>query len=69
MWLLIGLGALLILKPGILSAGGGGATTYAPGTVWVDTTDGTMVVGPSLPGPNWRLATQAEIQMAVIPMM
>jgi hypothetical protein len=65
MWLLIGLGALLLLRPGTLSAGGG--TTYAPGTVWLDTTDGTMVVGPSQPGPNWRLATQAEIQMAVIP--
>jgi hypothetical protein len=70
MWLWIGLGALLILKPGILggiATAGGGSTTYAPGTVWLDTTDGTMVVGPSLPGPNWRLATQAEIQMAVIP--
>jgi hypothetical protein len=66
MWLLIGLGAFLLLRPGTLSAGGG-TTTYAPGTVWVDTTDGTMIVGPSQPGPNWRLATQAEIQMAVIP--
>jgi hypothetical protein len=65
MWLLIGLGVFLLLRPGTLSAGG--PTTYAPGTVWVDTTDGTMIVGPSLPGPNWRLATQAEIQMAVIP--
>lgn len=68
MWLLVGLGAFLLMRPGGLTNIFGGAQQYGPATVWVDTTDGTMVVGPSQPGPNWRLATQAEIQMAVIPM-
>ncbi|MGH3055546.1 MAG: hypothetical protein ACRDL7_11275 [Gaiellaceae bacterium] len=70
MYLGLGLLAVFVLKPGAFGNLLGGAQdlhNMPAGTVWIDTTDGTMVVGPSIPGANWRLATQAEIQMAVVP--
>lgn len=59
-WLLGGLALIYFLK------GGFGLGTSAT-TVWVNETTGVMQVSPTSPGTGWRLATAAEIQMAVVP--